>query len=295
MCRLLGVSKQAYYKHEDHLLKRLALESFVVEFVKDVRKKDPGIGGNKLWLMYTRCFGQENRVGYNRFYDIIEQYGLKVRKRRRRVSTTDSRHGLPLYPNLVKELIPTHPRQLFVSDITYIPLWLNPIDGEYKFCYLSLVTDYYTKEIVGYSVGDTLETSYTLEALEMALRHCSKDELPNLIHHSDRGVQYASYAYTDRLKQAGVSISMTECGNPKDNAVAERVNNTIKNELFKGLEFHSIEDVRQALKAAVEFYNNERPHWSLDGMTPVQARQMKGEIQKKWTSLREIAIKGMLI
>ena len=129
----------------------------------------------------------------------------------------------------------------------------------------------------------------------MALRHCSKDQLPNLIHHSDRGVQYASYAYTDRLKQAGVSISMTECGNPKDNAVAERVNNTIKNELFKGLEFHSIKDVRQALKAAVEFYNNERPHWSLDGMTPVQARQMKGEIQKKWTSLREIAIKGMLI
>ena len=295
MCRLLGVSKQAYYKHEDHLMKRLALESFVVEFVKDVRKKDPGIGGNKLWLMYTQCFGQENRVGYNRFYDIIEQYGLKVRKRRRRVSTTDSRHGLPLYPNLVKDLIPTRPRQLYVSDITYIPLWSNSTDGENKFCYLSLVTDYYTKEIVGYSVGETLETCHTLEALDMALGHCSKEELHNLIHHSDRGVQYASYAYTDRLKLAGVSISMTECGNPKDNAVAERVNNTIKNELFKGMEFHSIGEVRQALKVAVDFYNNERPHWSLDGMTPAQACQMKGEIQKKWTSFREIAIKKMQI
>ena len=295
MCRLLGVSKQAYYKHEDHLMKRLALESFVVEFVKDVRKKDPGIGGNKLWLMYTQCFGQENRVGYNRFYDIIEQYGLKVRKRRRRVSTTDSRHGLPLYPNLVKDLIPTRPRQLYVSDITYIPLWSNSTDGENKFCYLSLVTDYYTKEIVGYSVGETLETCHTLEALDMALGHCSKEELHNLIHHSDRGVQYASYAYTDRLKRTGVSISMTECGNPKDNAVAERVNNTIKNELFKGMEFHSIGEVRQALKVAVDFYNNERPHWSLDGMTPAQARQMKGEIQKKWTSFREIAIKKMQI
>ena len=129
----------------------------------------------------------------------------------------------------------------------------------------------------------------------MALSHCSKEELHNLIHHSDRGVQYASYAYTDRLKQAGVRISMTECGNPKDNAVAERVNNTIKNELFKGMKFHTIEQVRQALKVAVDFYNNERPHWSLDGMTPVQAGRMKGEIQKKWTSFREIAIKGKLI
>ena len=295
MCRLLGVSKQAYYKHEDHLMKRLALESFVVEFVNDVRRKDPGIGGNKLWLMYKQCFGEEHSVGYNRFYDIIEQYGLKVRKRKRRVSTTDSRHGLPLYPNLVKELIPTRPRQLYVSDITYILLWLTSIDGEYKFCYLSLVTDYYTKEIVGYSVGETLETCHTLEALDMALSHCSKEELHNLIHHSDRGVQYASYAYTDRLKQAGVRISMTECGNPKDNAVAERVNNTIKNELFKGMKFHTIEQVRQALKVAVDFYNNERPHWSLDGMTPVQAGRMKGEIQKKWTSFREIAKKGKLI
>ena len=88
---------------------------------------------------------------------------------------------------------------------------------------------------------------------------------------------------------------MTECGNPKDNAVAERVNNTIKNELFKGMKFHTIEQVRQALKVAVDFYNNERPHWSLDGMTPVQAGRMKGEIQKKWTSFREIAIKGKLI
>ena len=155
MCRLLGVSKQAFYKHENHLMHRLALEAFVVEFVKEIRSKDPGIGGNKLWQMYRQQFGSENRVGYNRFYDIIEQYGLKVRKRKRRVSTTDSRHDLPLYPNLVKGLIPTRPMELVVSDITYISLWINSINGESKFCYLSLVTDYYTKEIVGYSVGET--------------------------------------------------------------------------------------------------------------------------------------------
>lgn len=294
MCRLLGVSKQAYYKHEDRLLQRLARESFVVEFVKDVRKKDPGIGGNKLWLMYTRCFGDENRVGYNRFYDIIEQYGLKVRKRKRRVCTTDSRHDLPLYPNLVKDLIPTHPCQLIVSDITYIPLWINPISREYKFCYLSLVTDYYTKEIIGYSIGDTLETKYTLEALEMAIEHYKGNDLSGLIHHSDRGVQYASYAYTERLKRHGIAISMTESGNPKDNAVAERVNNTIKNELLKGMSFFTIKEVKKALRTAVDFYNNERPHLSLDGMTPYQASRTKGEIQKKWISYREIAIKKQI-
>lgn len=294
MCRLLGVSKQAYYKHDDRLMQRLAREAFVVEFVKDVRRKDPGIGGNKLWLMYTRCFGEENRVGYNRFYDIIEQYGLKVRKRKRRVSTTDSRHDLPLYPNLVKSLIPTRPCQLIVSDITYVPLWTDPIDGEYKFCYLSLVTDYYTKEIIGYSVGDTLETKHTLKALEMALGHYEGNDLSGLIHHSDRGVQYASYAYTERLRGHGIGISMTENGNPKDNAVAERVNNTIKNELLKGMSFFTVDDVKAALRTAVDFYNNERPHLSLDGMTPCQASRTTGEIQKNWISFREIAIKKQM-
>ena len=294
MCRLLGVSKQAYYKHDDRLMQRLAREAFVVEFVKDVRRKDPGIGGNKLWLMYTRCFGEENRVGYNRFYDIIEQYGLKVRKRKRRVSTTDSRHDLPLYPNLVQSLIPTRPCQLIVSDITYVPLWTDPIDGEYKFCYLSLVTDYYTKEIIGYSVGDTLETKHTLKALEMALGHYEGNDLSGLIHHSDRGVQYASYAYTERLRGHGIGISMTENGNPKDNAVAERVNNTIKNELLKGMSFFTVDEVKAALRTAVDFYNNERPHLSLDGMTPCQASRTTGEIQKNWISFREIAIKKQM-
>lgn len=295
MCRLLGVSKQAFYKHENHLMQRLALEAFVVEFVKEIRTKDPGIGGNKLWRMYRQRFGAKNRVGYNRFYDIIEQYGLKVRKRKRRVSTTDSRHDLPLYPNLIKDLIPTRPMQLVVSDITYIDYWINPINGESEFCYLSLVTDYYTKEIVGYSVGETLETCHTLEALEMAVRHYGKDNLSGLIHHSDRGVQYASYAYTQRLKKLGISISMTENGNPKDNAVAERVNNTIKNELLKGMQFCSIEELKSALKVAVDFYNNERPHWSLDGMTPKQASGQKGEIKKRWKSYREIAIRNKYV
>ena len=162
MCRLLGISKKAYYKHADMLMLRLAKEAFVVEFIKEVRQKDPGIGGNKLWLMYRSRFSEKYSVGYNRFYDIIERYGLKVRKRKRRATTTDSRHDLPLYSNLVKELIPIRPCELMVSDITYIPLCLDPQNDENTFCYLSLVADSYTKEIIGYSVGESLDTRYPL-------------------------------------------------------------------------------------------------------------------------------------
>ena len=295
MCRLLGVSKQAYYKHPaDKQLHRLAQESFVVEYVKEVRHKAPGIGGGKLWMMYNRRFGATWHVGFNRFYAILERHGLKLRRRKRRTVTTDSRHGLPVYPNLVKELIPDAPCQLIVSDITYIVYWMNPTTGEYTFCYLSLVTDYYTKEIVGYSVGETLEARYPQEALKMALRHYKGKDLSNLIHHSDRGVQYACYEYTHQLEENQIRISMTESGNPKDNAVAERVNNTIKNELLGGMTFLNVSQVRDAVKAAVDFYNNERPHWSLDGMTPAEASRCKGELKKRWISYRERAIKGQL-
>ena len=275
-------------------MRRLAEEAFCVEYIRRIRRKDRGIGGGKLWKMYRREFGAEHSVGYNRFYDIIEKYGLKVRKRKRRVRTTDSTHDYPLYPNLVKELIPLRPNQLWVSDITYMVVCLNAQDGEYDFCYLSLVTDYYTKEIIGWCVGESLEARFAMEALNMALERLGDNQAPDLIHHSDRGVQYASYAYTDMLKKHNIKISMTECGDPKDNAVAERVNGIIKNELLMGMTFYSIEEVRNALKVAIDFYNNERPHMSLDWMTPAQAALCSGELDKKWKSYREKAIKDMV-
>ena len=276
-------------------MRSLALEGFVVEFIKGIRRRDPGTGGNKLWEMYRERFGAMNTVGYHRFYGIIEKYGLKVRKAKRCVKTTDSSHEYPLYPDLTRDYIPTSPCRLYVSDITYIPYWLDPETGEYRFCYLALITDYYTKEIVGYKVAPTLEAKYAIEALNMAIAHSKAYDLGKLIHHSDRGVQYASYTYTDILKSNGISISMTESGNPKDNAVAERVNNTIKNELLMGMQFTCIEEVRAAVDAAVVFYNNERPHLSLDGMTPREAALCEGEINKKWISYREKAIKSKMV
>ena len=288
------MSTQAYYKHGNTDLRKLAEEAFCVEFIKRVRQKDHGIGGGKLWKMYKREFGEEHSVGYNRFYDIIEKYNLKVRKKKRRVKTTDSGHGLPTYPNLVKELIPLRPNQLWVSDITYMVIYLNAQTGEYDFCYLSLVTDCYTKEIIGWCIGETLETKFAIEALNMALSRLNGNPAEGLIHHSDRGVQYASYDYTKLLKKHNIKISMTECGDPKDNAVAERVNGIIKNELLMGTSFFSIEEVRKALKVAIDFYNNERPHMSLDWKTPAEAALCTGELKKKWKSYRELAIKSLV-
>ena len=147
---------------------RVARESFALEYIKGIRAKDPGIGGVKLWRMYRRDFEGDDPIGRDRFVDIINEHNLKVRLKVRKPRTTDSSHGLPTYPNLVKDFIPTGPNQLWVSDITYVTIWVD--HWHYIFCYLSLILDAYTEEIIGWSVGPTLETSYPLEALEMALK-----------------------------------------------------------------------------------------------------------------------------
>jgi transposase InsO family protein len=290
LCRLFGVTKQAYYKYDENAaLLKVAQEEFVIEYIHNIRKKDHGIGGMKLWHMYRKAFGSNSPVGRDRFADIVDRYGLKVRARVRKPKTTDSGHGLPVYPNLIKDFIPTALNQLWVSDITYITIRLN--EYSYIFCYLSLILDAYTEEIVGWR-GSTLETAYPIEALRKALKRIEGQGDIRLIHHSDRGCQYASQEYVSILKQYGIHISMTESGDPKDNAQAERINNTMKNELLKGVVFHHIEEVKAAVTVAVDFYNNERPHMSIDMMTPTEAAGCSGEIAKRWTSYRLIAIKS---
>ena len=267
----------------------MAREAFALEYIKEVRAKDPGMGGDKLWHMYRRDFKGNDPIGRDWFADIINKHNLKVRLKVRKPRTTDSSHGLPTYPNLVKDFIPTGPNQLWVSDITYIIIWVDTI--HYIFCYLSLILDAYTEEIIGRSVGPTLATTYPLEALKMALKRIDGKTDIHLIHHSDRGCQYASSEYIKLLNDNHILISMTESGDPKDNAQAERINNTMKNELLKGMRFTNIDDVIAAVARAVNFYNNERPHMSIDMMTPATAAFCEGEIKKRWVSLRERAIR----
>ena len=267
----------------------MAREAFALEYIKEVRAKDPGMGGDKLWHMYRRDFKGNDPIGRDWFADIINKHNLKVRLKVRKPRTTDSSHGLPTYPNLVKDFIPTGPNQLWVSDITYIIIWVDTI--HYIFCYLSLILDAYTEEIIGRSIGPTLATTYPLEALKMALKRIDEKKDIHLIHHSDRGCQYASSEYIKLLNDNHILISMTESGDPKDNAQAERINNTMKNELLRGMRFTNIDEVIAAVARAVDFYNNERPHMSIDMMTPATAAFCEGEIKKRWVSLRERAIR----
>ena len=264
----------------------------MADFVRDVRERDRGIGLSKLWRMYGRMF-ESQRIGRDKFFEIAARHGLRLRQKRRKPRTTDSRHSFRTYPNIVKDVIPTRPDQIWVADITYIVIHDRNDAGNARFAYLSLLMDSYSKEIVGSSLREDLSTEGPIAALRQALPRLSGGGGESLIHHSDRGSQYASQQYTDMLKDNGIGISMTECGNPKDNAQAERLNSTIKNELFRGMRFHSMEEARDAIGNAIEFYNNVRPHASLDMMTPREASFLRGDIRKHWTSYRENFLRSM--
>ena len=295
LCGLFGKSKQAFYKHDDQTeMRRMAREDVALRFIMEVRKKDPGIGAVKIWIMYRKAFGREDTIGRDRFCEIYDRTGFKLRRRRRAPRTTDSRHGNPLYFNRVKTLIPQRLGELIVSDITYITL-TDAVTGERSFCYASLILDSFSKILLGYSVGPTLETVYPIEALHMAIEVLIAHEvdLSATIHHSDRGCQYTSTDYVSVLHQYKMIISMTESGNPKDNPEAERINNTLKNELFKDKTFTCVEDVRKAMETAVPFYNNERPHRSIEMLTPMAAAGRTGRFRRGWTSFRERAIESL--
>ena len=242
-------------------------------------------------MMYQDRFSREYRVGRDVFRSILHERGLNIVQKNRATRTTDSRHNLPTYPNLVKNLIPTRPNQVWVSDITYVPIDDPTARLGYRFCFLTLIMDAYSKRILGRRAAPTLEAKYSIEALKQALETLSDGFAEKLIHHSDRGTQYASADYIDVLTGHNVTPSMTESGNPKDNAMAERINSTVKNELLHGKTFTSLKEVMEAVDKAIAFYNAERPHSSLDWRTPDQAHRMSGEMKKHWHSWREDAIR----
>lgn len=274
-------------------MRKLAQEEFARQYIARVRGIAPGLGGAKIWEMYAREFGGENAIGRDRFCDIYQAMGLKLRKKKRGVRTTDSTHGLPTYPNLVKRLIPTRLGEIIVGDITYIPM--EGEDGTRAFCYLSLLMDSHTKIVIGHKVAPTLEKEYSIMALRQAHAFLLDNgvDTSQTIHHTDRGVQYASYDYVEQLRLYRMSVSMTESGNPKDNPQAERINETIKNQMLKGHVFHSIMEVEQAVSDAIDFYNNRRPHDSLDGLTPMAALERTGRFKRRWKSWREDAIDAL--
>lgn len=272
LCRLLGITRQAWYQHHWREEALGIEQQLVLGEVLEIRKSHRRMGCRKLYEL-LEPFMLEHRIkmGRDALFDLLAANGLLVRKRRGRVYTTNSFHWLRKYPNLAKGLVPLAPNELWASDITY---WKTEVGT----LYVSLVTDAYSRKIVGCHAAETLGAIGPIAALEMALS--GLDELPdNLIHHSDRGIQYCSGDYVKLLQDYGIKISMTESGDPLENAIAERVNGIVKNEYLQGNRVRNIQHARQLLDNAIKLYNENRPHTSIGYLTPdnVHANNLKTE------------------
>lgn len=238
------------------------------------------MGGLKLYNKLLQ-FREVNsiKMGRDLFFRFINENNLIVRKRKTH-KTTNSAHHYKRFDNLIKDFIPTAPNQLFVSDITYI-------ETEEDVYYLSLVTDAYSRKIVGWALGDTLEAKYTIEALFMAIKSTGMDDLSGLIHHSDRGVQYCCHRYVEMLNEYNIQISMTQSGDPLENAQAERINGILKDEWLYRMTIRNKEELLSTLNRIIAYYNEERPHYSINMLTPNLAHQMTGYIPSLWKKSRQ--------
>jgi len=237
-------------------------EMKVLTDVKLMRREHVKLGGRKMFNELRHELRECGRgFGRDKFFDLLRSHNLLVKRRRRYAVTTQSNHPFYKYKNELAAATVTAPDQAWVSDITY----LRTRNG---FAYLSLVTDAYSRKIVGWNVDISLGVESTLKAANQAISQCKQTK--GVIHHSDRGIQYCCYAYTDRLKQKGIRISMGEAGNCYDNAIAERVNGILKDEYLLDAEFINLNHAREATRQAVFLYNNKRPHWSLGLKKPAE-------------------------
>lgn len=245
--------------------------------VNDIRKKHPRIGTRKLYQLTKPSFEELSvKLGRDRLFTLLSENNMLIRKRKRSVRTTYSNHIFRKYPNLVKDFEPKAPNQLWVSDITYIKT-------KSGFVYLYLITDAYSRKVVAHTVSDNLEAVNTIKCLQQALQPLSKP-IPGLIHHSDRGIQYCTHEYIRLLQEYDIRISMTENGDPKENAIAERLNGILKEEYLNHQTFINLIDTRLRVVEAVELYNTLRPHLSVDMMTPMQAHNQQGKLKRLWKS-----------
>jgi len=273
---LLGYSRQSYYQGIDYIHQKAYESDVIIEEVLRYRKHQKRMGTRKL-LDEMKVFltNHHFKIGRDAMFDLLAERGLLVTKRKRRGPvTTLSKHRFRKYPNIVRDFIPTAPNQLWVSDITYIHL----AEG---FAYLSLITDAYSRKIVGFCLSRDLSSRGPLNALKMALSNNLQRD--GLIHHSDRGVQYCCDEYVKLLEHHEVKISMTEKGDPLENALAERVNGILKQELLEEA-FPDFETAQREVAIACSTYNHLRPHGSIDNLKPAQAHQLSGTIKKRWTN-----------
>ena len=280
LCGLFGLTRQAWYAAARRQEKKCFQEDLILSEVRRLRKQIPGLGTAKLHeMLHGFLSGHRIKLGRDKLHNLLKERGLLVKRKGIRIRTTDSDHCYRKYPNRVKNLIPERPNELWVSDLTYFPLGSH-------FAYLTVVMDAYSRKIVGWSLQKTLEAKGSLQALDMALVQRGKCGR-SLVHHSDRGVQYCSWMYVNRLRNAQIGISMTESGDPNENAMAERVFRTLKED-FQLRGFTNFERAMAAVAQAIQAYNSLRPHASLGYMTPDQAHKKRGRFELKWYPYKKV-------
>lgn len=265
LCRRAGISRQNYYACRRVRQREHAEEELIVELVRRERRLQPRLGGRKLFFMLQGEFSEHGiSIGRDRFFEVLKRANLLVEAKAGRARTTNSRHSLPVFRNLFSGRTWDGPNQAWVSDLTYVRT-------EEGFLYAALITDAYSRKIVGYHIGDNLEAQGCIWALEMALKWLPAGQQP--IHHSDRGCQYCCHAYVERLQKRRLPISMTEVQHCYENALAERVNGILKQEYEMDRTFRTKEQAKGALEQAVMLYNNRRPHLGLNYRCPAQAHE----------------------
>ena len=277
---MFGISRQAYYKRLNRIETLEVQRAIILNLIKPVRKKMYRVGTIKIYDKIKNDMTKNNiKMGRDKLFDFLRCEKMLVPKKKNYTKTTNSFHRFRKYKNIVKDLVVKRPEQVWVSDITYIRT-------ETKFEYLSLITDYYSKRVVGYYLSDNLKTEGTLKALEMAVK---SRKYPNrkLIHHSDRGFQYCSPIYTQMLTDNKIKISMTENSDPYENAIAERVNGILKDEFDIADGFINHIQAVKEISYAINTYNSFRPHFSCNMMTPDQAHEKGTYKLIKWGGRRK--------
>jgi putative transposase len=275
LCKLFGKSRQAYYERRNFISAREVEEALVLDLVWGVRRELPNLGVHKLhWLLRQPLATNGIKMGRDKLAALLRRHSMLVRRPKRAPRTTDSRHWLRKYPNLVRDVVTSRADEVWVADITYICVGND-------FNYLFLITDAHSHKIIGWCLHRLLASDGALLALDMALRG-REDQSLGLVHHSDRGVQYCCFDYVRMLKENKVAVSMTENGDPYENAIAERVNGILKTEFNLDRLFRTGSDAAAAVDRAISAYNLLRPHMSCGNLTPAQAHETKEELVKLW-------------
>jgi len=240
----------------------------VKRLVDRERKQLPRLGTRKIYYLIKKDLRQQGlKFGRDKLFELMRYYNLQIKPRRRYTQTTMSKHWLRKWPNIIKGKEVRQADEVWVSDITYIKT-------EQGNCYLNMITDAYSRKIMGYAVDENMETESMIGALKMALAH-RKDPLATTIHHSDRGVQYCSKEYAVMTAQNNIKLSMTENGDPYENALAERMNRTIKEEFGIDRKMKSKNQVENLVEESIFLYNYKRPHLALQMKTPDQVYNKK--------------------